>query len=131
MNTTEAPTRIVESTHRVVNTETGEVSNVRETPKESLFNADSYIDVPVMDGQATDKLTISFSGSIEYSAHDWQGRALFEKMTLGKELELRVTGVVVGKSGSWKLNSSEEEIVTGNAKMRISDIYVMSPEDLV
>jgi len=123
-------TQTIETTYRTVDTATGEIKDLHEVTKEALFDPKDYVDRPVMDGQATDKLTISFTGSIAYDANDWQGKKMFENMTLGKELELRVSGTVVGKSGAWKLSSSEEEVVTGNAKMRVTDIYVLTPEDL-
>lgn len=111
------------------------VSQIPASPlKDALFDADTYVDVPVMDGQATDKLRVSFGGTIEYRADDPAGQALFEKLTLGKNVDLRVSGPVVGKSGAWKIvgpgTDGEREVVTGQVKIKVEDLYQLSPEEL-
>jgi hypothetical protein len=95
-----------------------------------LFPTSEYLDVPTVEGQATDKLTIAFGGSISYDAADPQGRALFDALTGGKEVELRVAGLVATKQGAWKENARGELIVTGKAGVKVHTIWVLKPEDL-
>lgn len=109
-----------------------EAEALAPTPK-ALFETGAYLAVPQMDGKATDQIVIAFSGSIKYEASDPVGRALFEKLTLGKEIELRVAGSVAKKAGSWKLagkEGQEEEVVTGQVGVKVTTLYVLSPEDL-
>ncbi len=103
---------------------------VRRVVKDALFDSDSFIEVPVMDGQATDRLRIALAGSIEYLASDSVGQKLFEGMTLGKSVDLQVEGTVVKKSGAWKMNADDEETVTGGVGIKIHSIYVLTPEEL-
>lgn len=107
--------------------------SVPAEPKDALFDTEAYIDVPVMDGQATDTLKIAFAGSIEYEASDAEGQALFEELTLGKEVELRIAGVVVKKAGAWKLvgkDEAEREVVTGSVGVKVHSLWHLRPEDL-
>lgn len=99
-----------------------------------LFDKGAYLNAVVIDGQAADKIRISFSGSIDYEAADPTGRALFEKLALGKDIDLRVAGTVAKKHGAWKLagagTDNEREEVTGQVGVKVTDLYVLSPEEL-
>ncbi len=105
-----------------------------DTNSDLLFDADSYLSVPTVDGQATDGLEIAFAGKIKYEATDEAGRAQFEALTLGKAVELRVSGVVTKKSGAWKVVSAEtekeREVVTGAVGVKVTDLRILSPEQL-
>lgn len=102
---------------------------------DALFDSGFYLDVPTMDGQATDKLRIAFSGFIEYEAADAEGQKMFESLTLGKSVSLNLEGVVNKKSGSWKIagagTDNEREVVTGAVGVKVESLYVQRPEDLV
>lgn len=95
-----------------------------------LFDSGSYVDVPVIDGQATDALVIAFGGSIKYEASDRAGQDLFNDLRLGKSVTLRVEGVVVDKKGGYKVNAAEEEIVTGTARIKVETLYLPAAEQL-
>lgn len=95
-----------------------------------LFDSGSYVDVPVIDGQATDTLVIAFGGSIKYEASDRAGQDLFNDLRLGKSVTLRVEGVVVDKKGGYKVNAAEEEIVTGTARIKVETLYLPGPSEL-
>lgn len=95
-----------------------------------LFDSGSYVDVPVIDGQATDALVIAFGGSIKYEASDRAGQDLFNDLRLGKSVTLRVEGVVVDKKGGYKVNAAEEEIVTGTARIKVETLYLPGPSEL-
>lgn len=95
-----------------------------------LFDSGSYVDVPVVDGQATDALVIAFGGSIRYEASDKAGQDLFNALRLGKSVTLRVEGTVVDKKGGYKVSASDVETVTGTARIKIESLYLPSAEQL-
>lgn len=97
---------------------------------DALFESGAYLQVPVMDGHPSDKLVFAFGGSINFEAGDPEGRDLFEKLTLGRDVELRVSGFVGSKQGSFKKGKDDEEIITGKVGVKIDSIYVLGPEDL-
>lgn len=95
-----------------------------------LFDSGTYVDLPVIDGQATDKLVIAFGGSIKYDASDRAGQDLFNALRLGKSVTLRIEGVVADKKGGYKVNARDEEVVTGTARIKIETLYLPSPSEL-
>lgn len=101
---------------------------------EALFDTHAYLDVPTVDGQAADKLVVSFSGSVSFNAGDEQGKQLFRSLSLGKSATLQVEAVVAGKAGGWKIvgagGDMEREVVTATAKVKVETLYLPSPEDL-
>lgn len=98
--------------------------------KDALFDSDTFIDVPVMDGQATDCLKIKLAGGVEFESTNAHGKAIFEALTLGKSVDLQVSGHVAMKQGQWKENAKGEEVVTGSVGIKIDSITVLRPEDL-
>lgn len=117
-------------------TATVPVSAFPDTPpgkNVELFDKSAYLDAPMIDGQAADFIVIAFSGSIKFEASDPAGRRLFETMVLGKDVDLRVSGPVVKKHGAWKLagkEGEEQEVVTGQCSVKVTDLFVLAPEDL-
>lgn len=97
---------------------------------EMLFSIDSYTVTPTVDGQATDTLDVSFGGKVSFNALDREARELFESLTLGREVELRVSGTIVKKSGAYKRSKNDEEVVTGTAGIKIEQLYIVPPEQL-
>ena len=95
-----------------------------------LFDSSVYVEAVSFDGQAADEIVVAFSGQIKYSAADLEGRKLFDGLTLGREVELRVAGVVAGKTGSYKVSARDEEKVTGKAQVKVDTVYLLSPEEL-
>ncbi len=96
----------------------------------ALFDSSAYVAVPEIDDQAVDFIEIAFGGKIRYEAADEDGKALFKKLRLGHPVELRVAGVVAGKSGPYKVTAREEEVVTGKATVKVDTLYVLRPEQL-
>lgn len=95
-----------------------------------LFDPGSYVDVPVVDGQATDKLVFGFGGSLPFEASDSFAQSLFNRLQLGASVTLQVEVQVVKKDGAYKVNAKEEETITGGARLKVTSLYVKSPEEL-
>jgi len=99
-----------------------------------LFDSGRYLEAVVVDGQKTDEIVVAFSGSIRYDAMTPEGREMFERLTLGRSVSLRIEGIVAGKAGSYKLagvgTDDEREVVTGKATVKVTDLYRLTPEEL-
>ena len=96
----------------------------------ALFDPSPYVETIEIDGQSTDKLKVSFAGSVEYDPSAPDSREFFESLRLGKPVELGVAGHVAKKNGSWAENAEGETTVTGTAGIKVTTIYVLTPEDL-
>lgn len=97
-----------------------------------LFDAGSYQDsgIPVVDGQATDKLVFAFGGSLPFDSTDDFAQKLFEKFQLGASVTLQIEAVVMKKDGAYKVNAKDEETITGGVRLKVASLYVTSPESL-
>lgn len=95
-----------------------------------LFDPGTYTDVPVVDGQATDKLVFAFGGSLPFESSDSFAQALFNRLQLGASVTLQVEAQVVKKDGAYKVNAKDEETITGGARLKVTSLYVKSPEEL-
>lgn len=102
----------------------------RAGTEDSLFDDSSYIDVPTMDGQASDFLAFAFNGGVKFEANDEDAQRLFEALTLGKEVEIRVAADVVKKIGAWKRKADDTEVVTGQITLKVHTLRVLTPEEL-
>lgn len=109
---------------------TGAAAIAKAIDNAHLFDAAPYVEAIDIDGQSADKLKVSFAGSIEYDPTDPSSRALFESLTLGKPVELRVAGYIAKKNGSYGENSEGETTVTGTAGIKVTTLYLLTPEDL-
>lgn len=97
-----------------------------------LFDPGTYDDsgIPVVDGQATDKIVFAFGGSLPFESTDDFAQALFEKLKLGSSVTLQIEAQVAKKDGAYKVNAKEEETITGGVRLKVTSLYVKSPEDL-
>lgn len=114
----------------------GERHDVTEAFKNAangeLFDSGSYQDsgIPVVDGQATDKLVFAFGGSLPFDSTDDFAQKLFEKFQLGASVTLQIEAVVMKKDGAYKVNAKDEETITGGVRLKVASLYVKSPEQL-
>lgn len=102
----------------------------RAVGAEQLFDDEDYVTVPRMDGQNADTLQFRFGGGVAFEASDKFAQKLFEKLALGKDVELRVAAEVVTKAGAWKRKADETEVVTGKIGLKVVTMYVLDPEEL-
>lgn len=87
--------------------------------------------IPKVDGQQIDKIRIDFGGSIMLDRSDPADVALYNKLILGKELELRVAGKVGGLGTA--LNTSRDgdlDVLVGRKKIQVTTVYVLTAEEL-
>ncbi len=80
--------------------------------------------LPAIDGEAPDRIELTFSGSVRLDRSDPADVALMRQLALGKEVSLRVVGVVRGKVGTvaWDEDGYPGE-TTHAAKVRLTSVY--------
>lgn len=82
------------------------------------------LSLPKIDGQTIDRIDVNFSGSIRLDRSDPADVALFRRLALGKEIDLRVVGVAAGKDG--RISYDEDGYpgeTTARAKLKITTLY--------
>lgn len=90
----------------------------------ALFSPAPYINKAVIDGNLADEIAAKFSGSWEPPV-EW-----FESAKLGQTITLQVEVEVVSKKASLK-NAGEDATVAGEAGLKVIDVYLPTPEELV
>ena len=112
---------------------------VDETPDDpegkALFDRAAYqapgLRIDEVDGQEVDKIWLRFGGKVALDRTNPKDVALFNRVRLGKELELRVAGK--GQAVSTKHTTSrggDLDAVVGERTLDITDVYVLDPEEL-
>jgi hypothetical protein len=96
------------------------------------FDASTYaLDVPNVDGVHAEKIIIAFAGSVELDIHDEKDLAIFNALTLGKEVDLRVAGIVADRPSPLKTDKETgAQTMIRKTKIAVHTVYVLSPEEL-
>lgn len=101
----------------------------------SLFDREAYkapgLQLDQVDGQDVDKIWIPVTGRVALDRKNPAHVALFRKLVLGREVELRVTGTCV-KVGTGFTTSKDGDLdaVVGERTVKVTDIYALEPEEL-
>jgi hypothetical protein len=102
---------------------------------EALFDRSRYqepgLRIDQVDGQEVDKIWIAFRGRVALDRTVAADVALFNRVRLGQELELRVAGkgVAVGTKHTTS-RGGDLDAVVGERTLEVTDVYVLDPEDL-
>jgi hypothetical protein len=97
---------------------------------DALFDPHAYDTTPVLDGQATDTIQITLGGGVKLAASEDEAWKLFKALRLGRWVDLRVSGFVAAKQGSYKENKDGESQVVGKVTVKAVDVSLIRPEDL-
>ena len=82
--------------------------------EEAIFNASAYdLPIPIEDGHKADKLVLSFSGQVELDRTSEDDLELIKRLTLGKEVEMRVTALVSKKGFTLTAGKDDGPETTG------------------
>lgn len=117
-------------------TETETATETDEGAKSTgLFDASRYdspeLQITKVDGQGIDKIRIAFTGSIMLDRSDPRDVALFNKLILGKDVELRCAGEVVRTATGWTTNRDGDlDAVVGERTIKVGTVYVLEAESL-
>lgn len=103
--------------------------------KDGLFDRDAYqapeLRIDRVDGQEVDRIALKFSGRVTLDRTNPADVQLFNRIRLGREVELRVSGkgARVG-TGYTTSKGGDLEAVVGEREIRIDSVYVVAPEAL-
>lgn len=103
--------------------------------EDALFDKTRYDDpelrITKVDGQGIDKIRIGFAGSVLLDRSNPKDVELYNRLTLGKECELRVSGKVSKVSTGWTTNREGDlDAIVGERVCKIESVWVLTPENL-
>lgn len=87
--------------------------------------------LPKVDDQTIDRISVKLTGEIMLDRSDPADVALFRKLKLGKEVELRLAGKVTGSGGRGNTNRDGDlDVVVGTKTIKADTVYVLDPNEL-
>jgi hypothetical protein len=101
---------------------------------DGLFDRSQYeredLAIPKVDNQPIDKIAVKFAGRVMLDRSDPADVALFNKLVLGKEVELRCSGKVSRVGTGWATNREGDlDAVVGERQLHVDSVWVLSPEE--
>lgn len=108
---------------------------VEATGQAAAFDRTQYelegLQIPKVDGESIDKIRIDFSGSVMLDRSNEADVAMFNRLKLGKDCELRCAGTVSGvKTGYTTSKDGDLDAVVGGKTVKVSTVWVLEPEQL-
>lgn len=105
------------------------------TGQKTLLDRSQYdredLAIPKVDGQGVDRIAVAFAGEIMLDRSEPNDVALYNKLTLGKDVELRVAGRVNGTGAKGATNREGDlDVVVGKKSVKVETVYVLSPGEL-
>jgi hypothetical protein len=80
----------------------------------AIFDATSYdLPIPSQDGHKADRLSVSFSGGVDLDRTSEEDLDLVETLTLGQEINLRITATVTKKGFTFAAGKEDSPETTG------------------
>jgi hypothetical protein len=101
----------------------------------ALFDRSQYqkpeLRIDEVDGQEVDKIWLKLTGRVALDRTKAEDVALFNRVRLGQDVELRVAGkgARVG-TGYTTSKGGDLEAIVGEREIRIDTVYVLGPEEL-
>lgn len=100
-----------------------------------LFNASDYdredLAIAKVDGNQIDRIKIKFAGSVMLDRSNPADVALFNRLRLNQELELRVAGKVTGiGTGFTTGKDGDLDATVGSKTIKVDTVWVLDPEGL-
>lgn len=108
---------------------------VEPTGQAAAFDRSQYelegLQIARVDGESIDKIRIDFSGSVMLDRSSEADVALFNRLRLGQDCELRCAGTVSGvKTGYTTSKDGDLDAVVGGKTVKVSTVWVLDPEQL-
>ncbi len=97
----------------------------------ALFVARRYEIVPRFEGRGVQRLEVSLSGTVELNLRDEADVALFRSLSLGEDVALSITGKVVSRPHSIKMERDGDDLVevtVSAAKVKVHSLVVGADE---
>ncbi len=100
-----------------------------------LFNASDYdredLAIPKVDGNQVDKIAIKFTGRIMLDRSSPADVALFNRLKLNQEVELRCSGKVTGLGTGFTTGKDGDlDAVVSSKNLKVDTVWILDPEDL-
>lgn len=133
---TDAKNRIDSSTGTSDDADDQTGTDAPNAEKGELFNRDQYelegLQIPKVDGQSIDKIAIKFSGRVMLDRSDPADVAMFNRLQLGQDVELRISAKVSNSGGAGFTTSKEGDLdaVVGSKSLAVDSVWVLEPEQL-
>jgi hypothetical protein len=104
-----------------------------DAEKGELFNRDQYeredLAIPKVDGNPIDKIRVKITGSIMLDRSAPADVALYNKLKLGHDVELRVSGKVSGSDTGFTTNREGDlDAIVGEKAVKVDTVWVLDPE---
>lgn len=101
----------------------------------ALFNRDAYeredLAIAKVDGQQIDKIAVKFTGRILLDRSAPADVALYNRLQMGSEVELRCAGKVTSTGAGWTTNRDGDlDAIVGEKAVKVETVWVLSPEQL-
>ncbi len=101
----------------------------------ALFNRDAYeredLQIAKVDGQQIDKIAVKFTGRILLDRSAPADVALYNRLQMGSEVELRCAGKVTSTGAGWTTNRDGDlDAIVGEKAVKVETIWVLTPEQL-
>jgi hypothetical protein len=101
----------------------------------TLFDRSQYekegLQIPKVDGQSVDRIAVAVTGEIMLDRSDEADVALYNRLALGKEVELRVAGKVQGTGAKGATNRDGDlDVIVGKKTIKVGTVWVLDPEAL-
>jgi hypothetical protein len=141
MSTTETEPRTVDPEPELDDEATDETADEPAAELEpnpdagELFDRSHYdredLAIPAVDGEGIDRIRIRFTGSVMLDRSAPADVALFNRLRLSKEVELRVAGRVSGVSTGYTTGKDGDlDAVVGERTVKVETVWVLDPENL-
>ena len=103
--------------------------------KGELFDRSQYdredLAIRKVDDQQIDKLRVKFGGGILLDRSDPADVSLYNKLTLGRAVELRVAGTVAHSGTGYTTNRDGDlDAIVGERSVKVETVWVLDPEAL-
>ena len=111
-------------------------SNEEAKPEGGLFDASDYdredLAIPKVDGNQVDRIAIKVSGRVMLDRSDPADVALFNRLKLNQEVELRCAGKVTGLGTGFTTGKDGDlDAVVSSKNLKVDTVWVLDPEDMV
>lgn len=106
-----------------------------DAEKGALFSKEQYdredLQIDKIDGESVDKIKVKLSGSVMLDRSDPADVALYNRLRLGKECELRIAGSVSGSGGGKTTNKDGDlDAIVGVKTVNVDSLWVLTAEEL-
>ena len=129
------PARELETDDEPTDPDSDDEPKPEDPDGEKLFDTSDYdredLQIAKVDGISIDKIRVKFSGSVLLDRSDPADVSLYNRLVMGREVDLRVAGKVRGAGAGWTTNREGDlDAVVGEKTVHIDTVWVLEPENL-